>query len=222
MAKKSLKRGMFITFEGVEGCGKSTHSKKIYELLRRIGFSVIYIREPGGTKIGEKIRKILLDPANKEMSDIAELFLFEANRAQIVKEVIRPALEKGKVVICDRFSDSTTAYQGYADSMDIGFVERLNKFASDNIEPDFTIVLDIGPKIGLRRVARERQKDRMEKKKLSYHRRVRQGYKKLAARHKNRIKLITVRNDMDKTQHFIRRQLLQAINRFTAKRINRK
>ena len=214
MAKKRLKKGVFITFEGVEGCGKSTHSWKIYDLLRKCGFSAVCVREPGGTKIGEKIRKILLDPKNKEMSDEAELFLFEANRAEIVKDVIKPALAEGKIVISDRFSDSTTAYQGYADGMNIGFIEGMNRFASGGVEPDLTIILDISPKTGLRRAVRGRQKDRMERKSLLYHSRVRQGYKKLAKKYKKRIKLIKVRTDIRKTQALVREEVFDVIQRY--------
>jgi len=211
MGKKKLKKGMFITFEGVEGCGKSTHSDKIYALLKKEGFDCLYIREPGGTRIGEKIRKILLDNKNKEMAGPAELFLFEANRAQIVKERIKPALKKKRIVLCDRFFDSTTAYQGYAHGLDINFVEKINKFASDNVEPDLTIILDVPPKTGLERVSRFRIKDRMEHKLLSYHNRVRQGYKKLARRHKKRIRLIKVKKDIAKTQSAVQKQVLKAI-----------
>jgi len=209
MAKKILKKGLFITFEGVEGCGKSTHSRAIYDFLKKRGLDVVFIREPGGTRIGEKIRKILLAPKNNEMSDAAELFLFEANRSQIVKEIIKPALKARKIVICDRFFDSTTAYQGYANKMDIKFIEKINKFASGGIEPDLTIVLDIMPKIGLEKIGPLHIKDRMERKLLSFHNRVRAGYKSLAKRHKKRIKIIKIHKCLHKTQERVWKQVLR-------------
>jgi len=215
MAKKTLKKGVFITFEGIEGCGKSTHSKVIYNFLRNKGFNCVYIREPGGTRIGEEIRKVLLNPRNKEMSEKTELFLFEANRAQISKELIKPSLVAGKIVISDRFSDSTTAYQGYAGKLNIEFIERISSFASSGIKPDLTIILDIAPKTGLRKVSKLRIKDRMERKKLSYHNSVRQGYKELAKKYKKRIKLIKVRNNIEKTQDLIRKEVLKVISRLT-------
>ncbi len=202
MARKTLKKGLFITFEGVEGCGKSTHSRAVYNKLKRRGFDCIYIREPGGTKIGEKIRRVLLDRKNKEMSDRTELFLFEANRVQITQEVIIPALKKKKIIICDRFFDSTTAYQGYAGGLNIGLIEKMNRFASGGITPDLTLVLDVKPKTGLLRATEKRKRDRMESKALLYHNRVSAGYRKLAKRHR-RIKLIKVQKDKAKTQKLI-------------------
>lgn len=214
MAKKKLKKGLLITFEGVEGCGKSTHARLIYTFLKKCGYNVIYIREPGGTRIGEKIRKVLLDAKNKEMSQETELFLFEANRAQIVEEVIKPALKKNKIIIGDRFFDSTTAYQGYADGIDIKFIEEINRFASGGITPDLTIVLDIKPEMGLRKVIQKKgKKDRMERKKLSYHSRVRRGYRKLANSFKERITLIKVRRGIGETQNLIRKEVLQILVR---------
>jgi len=195
-------KGKFITFEGSEGCGKSTQSKLLAQYLRKKGFSVLFVREPGGTKICEQIRKVLLDPKNKEMSPIAEMLLYMASRAQIVKEVIRPALLKGKVVICDRFLDSTIAYQGYGLGLDINLIKIIGKSASAGVSPDLTIFLDLAVKKGLRH--RQSGKDRIENRALSFHHRVRKGYLRLAKNEPRRIRVIRVEKDINLTQERIR------------------
>lgn len=136
-----MNNGIFITLEGGDGAGKTTHLMMLSEKLRDIGREVLIIREPGGTNIGEKIRQILLDNDNEEMSVRAELLLYEAARAQIVDEKIRPALEEGKVVLCDRFFDSTIAYQGYARGIDVDEIHKANMFATDDLVPDRTVVI---------------------------------------------------------------------------------
>lgn len=201
MAKKTVKKGIFITFEGPEGCGKSTHSRLIAGYLRSKGKSVVYTREPGGTKIGEKIREILLDQRNKDMATEVEAFLYLAARQQITKEVILPALKKGKIVVCDRFQDATVVYQGYAAGLDIEMLNKLGNIATGGIKPDLTIILDIDARLGLGRAGK---KDRMEKKSLTFHKKVRQGYLALARKEPKRIKVVRVRDEIAETQKAVR------------------
>lgn len=200
--KNIVMKGKFITFEGPEGSGKSTHSRLLYEFLKKNRLRVIHAREPGGTKVGEKIRKILLDKKNKELSDNTELFLYMANRAQIIDEVILTYLKKGYIVICDRFQDATIAYQGFGAGLDIKFINFVGSFVTRKIKPDLTILLDIPTDIGL---VRSGKKDRMEKKSIQYHKRVRSGYIKLARLQPQRIKLIKVKKDVSDTQDKIRK-----------------
>jgi dTMP kinase len=202
MAKKIMK-GKFISFEGSEGCGKSTQSKLLANYLKKKGFSVVYVREPGGTKISEKIRKILLDPENKLMSDVCEMLLYMASRAQVIEEVIKPALLDGKIVICDRFLDSTLTYQGFGLGMDIRMIKNIGNFIVDRIKPDLTILLDLPVKKGLR--YRKLIRDRIERRSLSYHHAVRNGYLKLAQLEPKRIKIVKVDKDKNKTQSRIRK-----------------
>jgi dTMP kinase len=199
-------KGKFITFEGSEGSGKSTHAKLLADYLQKKRFSVVLLREPGGTRISEQIRKIILDPKNKSMSDICEVLLYTAARIQIVKEVIKPAIEKGRIVICDRFLDSTIVYQGFGGGIDINLIKKLGKFATLGIKPDLTFLLDIETKEGLRRAGKI--KDRIELKSLKYHRRVRRGYLMLARREPRRIKVIQVKkNGKKQNQELIRKQI---------------
>ena len=201
MAKKNLK-GIFITFEGPEGCGKSTHSRLIVEYLKSKGLDVVYTREPGGTKIGEQIRNVLLDQKNKGMSTMTEAFLYLAARAQIVGEVILPALKKGRIVICDRFQDATVVYQGYAGGLEIDILNKLGIMATRGLKPDLTVLLDIDTKLGLKRAG---CKDRIEKKSLAFHKKVRQGYLALAKKESKRIKVIRVKAEIPATQQQIRK-----------------
>src|SRR3989338_5624367 len=150
MAKKSLRKGVFVTFEGPEGCGKSTQSKLLYDYLRMHSYDCVYTREPGGTSLGDHIRHILLHASGIKITDLAELFLFEASRTQIVNEIIRPNLEKKRIIICDRFGDATVAYQGYGGGLHIKLIKRLNNLAAGGLRPDITILLDVDSAIGLR------------------------------------------------------------------------
>jgi dTMP kinase len=171
--------GLFITFEGGEGCGKSTQSRLLLKRLERRNVPTILTHEPGGTALGNELRKVLKRKGGSSISPRAELFLFAASRAQLVVEVIHPALQEGKVVICDRFSDSTLVYQGYGRGLDLTFVETLNNMATGNLKAGLTVFLDIPPDQGL---ARKRSlEDRFESEDLSFHRRVREGYVKMAA-----------------------------------------
>lgn len=196
-------KSKFITFEGSEGCGKSTQSRLLCAYLRRKGFDVLYLREPGATSVSEKIRKILLDKTNDAISPECEMLLYMAARAQIVKECIKPALGKGRIVVCDRFLDSTIAYQGYGLGMDIGLIKSIGAFATQGIKPDLTILLDVPLKKGLKH--RDGRQDRIELRPLAYHARVRRGYFKLAKCEPARIKIVKIHPNLRKTQENIRK-----------------
>ncbi|MGB9911001.1 MAG: dTMP kinase [Microgenomates group bacterium] len=173
-------RGIFITFEGPEGGGKSLQIEKLKEYLQETGREVVVVREPGQTSIGEQIRQILLNPKNKEMEPRAETLLFESARAQLVEEVIKPALAVGKIVLADRFFDSTTAYQGYGRGMNLKEIDWLNRFATGGLVPDLTILLDVPVEVGLERRRKSGKEDRLDKEGLEFHQRVREGYLKIA------------------------------------------
>jgi dTMP kinase len=205
-------KGIFITFEGSEGSGKSTHSGLLYNFLKEKGCPVLKIREPGSTKISEKIREILLDYKNKLMSANCEMLLYMAARAQIVSQIIKPALAKGNIVICDRFLDSTIAYQGYGLGMDINRIRTIGDFVNDGLTPNLTIFLDLPAKQGLKNCHEVKNcKDRIEKRPLSYHERVRNGYLKLAALEPGRIKVVKVEQKMQATQDKIRDLILSIL-----------
>lgn len=195
-------RGVFITFEGPEGSGKSTHSKLLCDFLRKRGFKVLYTREPGGTLVSEKIRKILLDPKNKGMDVVCEMLLYMAARAQIVKEKILPALKSGKIVICDRFTDATLAYQGYAGGLDLKTIKDLGGIVTKGISPGITFLLDIDAKEGLSRAGKT--KDRMERKSLLFHKKVRKGYLTIARKEPRRLKILSAVGEIRDTQEKIR------------------
>ena len=201
MAKKNLKKGMLITFEGPEGSGKSTHVRLLCSHLRRKGFKLLHLREPGGTAISEQVRRILLDPKNKNMDAVCEMLLYQAARAQVVGEKVLPALKEKVIVILDRFLDATISYQGFGAGLDTSLIRQIGKLVTFGIHPDLTILLDIGVKEGLRR---SRRRDRIEKKSLAFHRRVRKGYLKLARENPNRIKVVPLIWKIPKTQAAIR------------------
>jgi dTMP kinase len=171
--------GLFITFEGGEGCGKSTQSRLLLKKLEQQNVPVVLTHEPGGTALGNELRKTLKRKQSSSISPQAELFLLAASRAQLVAEVIRPALEEGKVVLCDRFTHSTIVYQGYGRGLDFTAIKMVNNMATKHLNPDLIILLDISPEEGLAR--KQSLKDRFELEDLSFHRRVREGYLKMAA-----------------------------------------
>lgn len=184
-------RGVFVTFEGGDGVGKSTHIRYVANELRRAGREVVCLREPGGTGIGESLRAMVLDPDNGEISSEAELLMYEAARAQLVREVIRPALERGAVVLCDRFSDSTIAYQAYGRGLPLDFVRRANAFATGGIVPDRTILLVLGnTRKSLARATGAGAGDRMEQAGEVFHSRVNRAFLKLAKRDPKRIRIV--------------------------------
>jgi dTMP kinase len=170
--------GLFITFEGGEGCGKSTQSRLLLKKLEQRNIPVVLTHEPGGTALGNELRRTLKRQRNFSISPQAELFILAASRAQLMAELIRPALEEGKVVLCDRFTHSTTVYQGYGRGLDFTAIKMVNNMATRHLNPDLIIFLDISPEQGLAR--KQSLKDRFELEDLSFHRRVREGYLKMA------------------------------------------
>lgn len=199
------KKGFFITVEGCEGCGKSTQSKLLKQYLQDKGFTVILTREPGGNIVAEKIRDILLNPSFK-ITSLCELFLYEASRIQHLNDIIKPNLQKGNIVICDRFTDSTIAYQGFGRKIDIKTIEKLNTIATGNIKPDLTFYLDIIPKTGIERAKIKKDfadGDRIERETLKFHNNVRKGFLTLAKKYPNRIKKIKTQDTIAKTQKLI-------------------
>ena len=188
--------GFFITFEGIEGTGKSTQMNLLGDYLKKKGRDVLAVREPGGTRVGEKIRAVLLNSDSLGIDPWAELFLYEACRAELVKEVIAPALKAGKTVVSDRFVDSTVAYQGYGRGLDVKTIEGMNRQATRDITPDITFLIDIAPEDGLKRAfkrinnARGPKDDRFEKEDIAFHRRVRQGYLEIAVKDPGRVRVI--------------------------------
>jgi dTMP kinase len=190
------KRGYFITFEGVEGSGKSTVAKAVLERFLQAGHECVMTREPGGNEISEKIREMLLDPGNTSISPRTELLLYVASRAQLVGEVIGPALERGASVLCDRFMDASVAYQGWARGLGEDVVEGLNTFAVAGFVPDRTLLLDIDVEGGFERgpdrreASGERSRDRLELEKRDFHEKVREGYLRIASREPDRVAVI--------------------------------
>lgn len=171
-------KGILITLEGIDNSGKTTQSQKLFNYLQKKNKPVILIREPGGTKISEDIRKLLLAHTNHKLNHLTELLLYEAARAQLVSEVIHPALKRGKIVVCDRFFDSTLAYQGYGRGLDKKLIKLLNKVAAQNLIPHLTLFLDLPVTLALSRFAGI--KDRIESEKKSFYNRLRNGYLKIA------------------------------------------
>ena len=203
-----MMKGIFITFEGIDGCGKSTQCELLKDYLTDNGKDFIFVREPGGTVIGERIREILLDKKNTQMTARTELMLFEAARAQITDEVIRPALEEGKTVICDRFFDSSSAYQGKARGMGMEFVSDLNMAATGGLKPDITFFFDISAEEALeRRGKRGEASDRIELAGLKFQEDVRQGYLELAENSDGRIVTIDARLGIDEIFEVIKSNL---------------
>ena len=193
-----MAKGLFITVEGVDGCGKSTQVALIAAALGAAGHDVLRLREPGGVKISEQIRAILLDPANGEMGDVCELLLYEAARAQLVHQVIKPALAAGKTVICDRFYDSTTAYQAFADGLDRDMVSQANELAVDGCRPDLTLVFDLPvDEAHRRRSTRTGAEDRLELKGSEFQQKVAEGFRAVAEDDPARVKLIDAGGSID-------------------------
>jgi dTMP kinase len=180
---------MFITFEGPEGCGKSTHAKRLKTYLEGLGCRVLLTAEPGGTQLGKKVRSLLLDPANV-LDETTEVYLFAADRSEHVSKVILPALKEKKVVICDRFIDSTLAYQIGGRQLPEDLVRYLNMISAKGLLPDLTFLLDVSPEIGLKRAAQKGEADRFEQEKLTFHKRVRETYLEIARDNPQRVFLI--------------------------------
>lgn len=198
--------GRFITFEGIEGCGKTTQIARICEHLRRRGLEVDVTREPGGTAIAEAIRNVLLDPANTAMASMTELLLYEAARAQHLEERIVPALERGAIVLCDRFADSTTAYQGGGRGLSLSMLRTLHDIATNGRWPDLTIVLDVPVEVGAQRRAGTAL-DRIEREAAEFHERVRRAFLDIAKEEPHRVKVIDGAQPVDAVTEAIVREI---------------
>lgn len=195
--------GVLITIEGIEGTGKTTQSGLLKAHLEAQGRKVLSVREPGGTVIGEKIREVLVNAQQEPVEPWAELFMYEACRAQLVKNVIRPALLSGQTVVCDRFIDSTIAYQGYGRGLDCKAIDTLNRLATGGLDPGLTLVIDIEPEAGLKRAKARisgkggaKKEDRFENEAVDFHRRVRQGFLDIAVKHPGRVRVIDGRGEI--------------------------
>ncbi|MDI6871701.1 MAG: dTMP kinase [Bacillota bacterium] len=210
MARRS-ERGLFITLEGPDGGGKSTQAARLTARLQALGVPVVFTREPGGTPVGEALRKIILDPASDLVGE-AEVLLYAASRAQNVERVIRPALAEGKVVLAERFVDSSLAYQGYALGRGVEAVRQVNAFATGGLVPDLTLLLDVTPEVGLARAGArsEGAGDRIEQRQLDYHRKVREYYLRLAEEEAGRIRVIPTDG---RTPAEVERELLACLAR---------
>jgi dTMP kinase len=209
---------VFISFEGIEGSGKSTVASSVRDALEAAGIETIITREPGGTELSERIREILLDPRMSGMDPRAELLLYLASRAQLVEEIIGPALERGTSVVCDRFMDASVAYQGFARGIGEEAVEELNAFAVGSIIPDRTFLLDLPVEKGFERGPERREeegarpKDRLEREDRSFHEKVREGYLRLARRNPERIVTVDASASLDAVYDFIFRNLEQFLD----------
>lgn len=209
-AKRGEQR-VFITFEGVEGCGKSTQIEHTAHYMMGKGMEVVVTREPGGTPVGEAIRAILLDPDHAGMSAMTEVLLYAAARAQHVDQLIRPALARGAVVISDRFADSTTAYQGAARQLGVELISELHSMATRRCWPDLTLVLDLDPRIGMARVVEKRALDRIEQEPMAFHDAVRQSFVMLAELEPDRMKIIDAAQPIETVSAAIRAEVDKAL-----------
>ncbi len=205
---------MFITFEGIEGSGKTSQIDPIASFLNDQGVTVVVTREPGATAIGKKIRSILLDPGHGDLSPLGELLLYAADRAQHLAQIVRPALQEGKTVLCDRFFDATFAYQGAARGLDMGVVNAINDYVVQGLKPDLTLLFDLSPAIGLQRTfdalekgLRSQKESRFEQEELQFHEQVRQGYLKLAQKEPDRF--LTV--DAARSRQRVYQQIISGI-----------
>ena len=201
-----MTQGLFITFEGPDGCGKTTQMNLLAQYFEKKGKKVVLTREPGGKGLGEKVREILLN-YNGEVSDRCESFLFLADRAQNIDIIVKPAVEKGKIVLCDRHIDSTVAYQGYGRGLDINEINILNNLATGGKKPDLTLVFDVDVETSMKRVGKE--KDRMESAGIDFHNRVRNGYLELAKQEPTRIKVL----DATKTIEEIHEKVVEIVEK---------
>lgn len=191
--------GYFITYEGPDGAGKTSVIGEVVKILQeKCNRKIIVTREPGGSKIAEKIRNIILDPENTEMNSKTEALLYAASRSQHVSEVIKPALKRGEIVISDRFVDSSLAYQGQGRGLGIEEIESINNFATENLQPDLTIFLDVKPEVGLARIRKERggTEDRLEKEKIDFHKQVYEGYQRVNKLYPERIKIVDASDEL--------------------------
>ena len=203
---------MFITFEGPEGSGKSSLIPKLSKTLIEAGYEVVQTREPGGTAIGDQIRDTLLSLKNEEMHPVTETLLFQASRAQHVNQIIKPALADGKVVLCDRYADSTMAYQGYGHQRDLETIAQLIAYATSNLKPDLTILLDLNVEMGLKRRSGDSDNwNRLDAKELAFHKRVRQGYLQMVADEPGRWVVVDASRSLDEVLQEVENIVLQKL-----------
>jgi len=193
-----MQKGLFVTFEGADGCGKTTQLNLLKDYLLAKGYDVVLTREPGGKGLGEQLREILLN-YDGEVSDRCESLLFLADRAQNIDTIVKPAIEQGKIVLCDRHIDSTTAYQGYGRKLDINQINMLNNLATNGLKPDLTLVFDVDIETSMQRVGKE--KDRMESAGRDFFNRVRNGYLEIAKQFPDRIKVINSAKSIEEVQN---------------------
>jgi dTMP kinase len=207
-----VSKGLFITFEGPEGSGKTSQMAILAEFLRQEGWPVLATREPGGTPIGDQIRGVLFDLENKAMTPRAELLLFQASRAQLVEQIIRPCLEDGGVVLCDRYADSTLAYQGYGhQKFDVTQMRSLIEFATGGLKPALTLLLDVDVEVGLRRRAQDGEWNRLDDYDLAFHQRVRQGYWEMLGAEPERWVTVDAEKPPEQVQAAIRRIVMEKL-----------
>jgi len=204
-------RGVFITFEGPDGSGKSHQLAELADFLSQKGYPVFSTREPGGTGIGDKIRLILFDLGNTEMHPRTEILLFQASRAQHVEQIILPSLENGQVVLCDRFADSTLAYQGYGYQVDLQRLKMVVEFATGGLKPDLTLLLDVDVEVGLRRRAKGGEWNRLDAYELAFHQRVRQGYHEMSRLEPARWAVVDAGLPIEEVQQAIREIVLERL-----------
>ncbi len=202
---------MFITLEGPEGSGKSTQLRQLTKRLLALGYPVVSTREPGGTPIGDQIRQVLMSLENKELHPRTEILLFLAARAQLVEQVIKPALRDGKIVLCDRYGDSTIAYQGYGHGLDLDQLRQMLNFATDHLKPDLTILMDLDVKTGLRRKKVEDEWNRLDAYEVAFHERVREGYHELARAEPERWRIVDAAQGIDTVQEELFQLILNAL-----------
>jgi dTMP kinase len=202
---------MFITFEGSEGCGKSSQAARLSEFLQQQGYEILTTREPGGTPIGEQIREVISSLKNTDMQQRTEILLFQASRAQLVEQVIRPHLAKGGVVVSDRYADSTLAYQGYGYERDLAPLLSLIQFATGGLKPDLTLLLDVDVEVGLKRRLRGGEWNRLDALQLEFYQRVRQGYFELMQQEPGRWVLIDAMQPFNQVQQAIRQVVLERL-----------
>jgi len=204
---------MFITFEGPEGSGKTSQLPGLAKFLEGEGYQVVRTREPGGTKISDQIRAVLTDLGNKELHPRTEILLFLAARAQLVEQVIKPALAEGKLVLCDRYGDSTLAYQGYGHGLDLEALRNMLAFATDGLKPDLTVYLDIDVEAGLQRKRKVDEWNRLDAYEISFHQRVRDGYHQLIALEPERWAMVDAALPKDEVQSQIRKVVMAKLGR---------
>ncbi len=207
-AKKYARTALFVTFEGIDGCGKTTQAILAYKLLKEAGYQVKMLREPGSTQAAERIRKILLDPS-VDISPIAELFLYEAARADVTATEIAPALGRGEIVLCDRFYDSTTAYQGCGRGLDVPMIRRLHRVAVGAVKPDLTLLFDID--LATARQRRKEQPDRLELQSSAFFDRIRRGFLEIARKERRRVKVVDATGAIDEVFAEVRKILSRRI-----------